>query len=80
MKMRIKLRGSPGKGKSGKLLDLPLEFEGERAFVIWDCIKLGQYQFKTRIEIDPRRLKKIGRLGDEFSYGGNLPLPRPQDN
>lgn len=61
-------------------VDLPLEFEGKRAFVIWDSINLGAYRFKARLEIDPRMLQKVKVDACEFMYSGDLVLPRPQNN
>ena len=60
--------------------DLRLEFEGKRAFVVWDSIPLGNYELKVRLELDPRRLEKGGGPGWDFFYRGQLVLPRPQDN
>ncbi len=61
-------------------LDLHLEFEGKRAFVIWDSVTLGNYQLQARVEIDPKRLRKARQPGCDFVYRGKLVLPRPQDN
>lgn len=60
--------------------DLQLEFEGKRAFVIWDTIPLGGYELKARLEIDPRLLRKVRSQPWDFFYHGELVLPRPQDN
>jgi len=60
--------------------DLCLEFDGQRAFVIWDTIMLGTYQLKARLEIDPKRLKKARSQTWDYFYRGELVLPRPQDN
>jgi hypothetical protein len=57
-----------------------LEFEGKRAFVIWDSITLGSYLLKARVEIDPNLLlKDTGREWD-YLYRGKLVLPRPENN
>ena len=61
-------------------VELPLEFEGERAFVIWDSVRLGSYKFKARLEIDPHLLQKTQPNALEFLYSGHLELPRPQNN
>ncbi len=61
-------------------VNLPLEFEGRRVFIIWDLVVLGRHQFKARIEIDPRLLEQLNRQGTDYSYRGRLVLPRPQDN
>jgi hypothetical protein len=60
--------------------NLGLEFEGARAFVIWDSVTCGDYEFKTRLEIDPKRLRKTQSAGWDFFYHGSLELPCPQDN
>jgi hypothetical protein len=57
-----------------------LEFEGERAFVLWDSITLGEYKLKARVEIDPELLQKAGDRGCDFYYLGQLVLPRPENN
>lgn len=57
-----------------------LEFEGERAFVIWDSVTFGSYLLKARLEIDPNLLlKDTGREWD-YLYRGKLVLPRPENN
>ncbi len=64
-------------GGSG-FIDLNLEFEGKRAFVIWDAISVGDYMLKARVEIDPALLQKGNGAG--LVYRGQLVLPRPQNN
>jgi hypothetical protein len=64
----------------GALVDLPLEFEGRRVFVLWDLVVLGRHQFKARIEIDPKLLERSNGPGGSYTYRGHLVLPRPQDN
>ncbi len=61
-------------------VDLDLEFEGKRAFVIWDSITLGNYLFKARLEIDPHLLQKGTDRGCDYVYKGELVLPRPEHN
>ncbi len=61
-------------------LDLELEFEGKRAFVIWDSVTLGNYQLKARLEIDPKLLQKTETNVCDYFYCGKLVLPRPEDN
>ncbi len=62
------------------LVDLPLEFEGRRVYVLWDLVVLGRHQFKARIEIDPKLLDRLNGPGGNYAYRGPLVLPRPQDN
>jgi hypothetical protein len=61
-------------------IDLDLEFEGKRAFVIWDSIPLGPYEFKARVEINPKLLQKAEDHGWDYFYRGKLVLPRPENN
>ncbi len=55
-----------------------LEFDGERAFVIWDSITVRGCLLKARVEIDPTLLQK--GTGKDFYYRGQLVLPRPENN
>jgi hypothetical protein len=61
-------------------VDLDLEFEGKRAFVVWDSITLGRFQLKARLEIDPELLQTDPGRGCDYLYHGQLILPRPQNN
>lgn len=61
-------------------IDLSLEFEGKRAFVIWDSVSLGDYQLKARVEIDPTLLQKAEDDASDYFYRGKLVLPRPESN
>jgi hypothetical protein len=67
---------------NGKMacIDVNLEFEGERAYVVWDSITLGQYKLKASVEIDPDLLQKTAGRGCDYFYRGELVLPRPQNN
>ena len=67
----------PGKKE---FVDLDLEFEGARAFVIWDSILLGKCQVKVRMEIDPQLLLRDAGEGWDFLYQGSLVLPQPRNN
>ena len=80
LKMRKRLRHLARENGRRKLVELPLEFEGNRAFVIWDWARLGQQNFTARIEINPKLLQRISGTGCDYSYSGPLVLPRPQDN
>ncbi len=63
------------------LVKLPLEFEGKRAFAVWDSVKVHGYQFKARIEINPKLLrKKTGAKATQYLYRGKLKLPCPELN
>ncbi len=71
------VRSNQGKTTS---IDLDLEFEGERAFVIWDSVTLGGFMLKARVEIDPLLLQKDAGRGFDFYYRGELVLPKPENN
>ena len=70
------------KSEQGEInsIDMDLEFEGERAFVIWDSITIGGFMLKARVEIDPLLLQKDAGRGFDFYYRGELVLPRPENN
>jgi len=61
-------------------VDMDLEFEGDRAFVVWDAISLGKLVLKARVEIDPTLLKTDPGRGCDYFYHGELILPRPRNN
>ncbi len=61
-------------------VDLKLEFEGSRAFVIWDSLTMGKFRLKARLEIDPALLQPDSNSGGDYLYRGQLVLPRPQNN
>ena len=75
-----KLRSLAVENGKTTCIDLRVEFEGKRAFAIWDSIPLGGYELKVRLELDPKRLERGGGPGWDFFYRGQLVLPRPQDN
>jgi hypothetical protein len=75
-----KMRGQTVQNGKNSYVDLHLEFEGKRAFVIWDTIPVGSYQLKARLELDPRHLKATNDKGWDFFYEGELVLPRPEHN
>ena len=75
-----KVRGrAVAKGKL-EFIDLDLEFDGKRAFVIWDSISLGGYLLKARVEIDPQLLHADSGRGFDYLYRGELVLPNPENN
>ena len=61
-------------------VDLHLEIEGRRAFVVWDSVALGEFELQARLEIDPGLLQKASGRGCDFFYRGELVLPRPENN
>lgn len=67
------------KGKT-EFIDLDLEFDGKRAFVIWDSVSLGNYLLKARMEIDPQLLHADSGRGCDYIYRGELVLPNPEHN
>ena len=81
--MRLKLykmRSLTVANGKNTLVDLHLEFDGKRAFAIWESIPVGNFELKARVEIDPTLLHKVGGDTCDFFYRGELSLPRPQDN
>jgi hypothetical protein len=81
--MRVKLfkmRGLTVENGKKAFVVVDLEFEGERAFVVWDSITLGEYNLKARVEIDPELLQKAWDRGCDFHYLGQLVLPQPENN
>lgn len=75
-----RLRSRTRQGSNAALKDLDLEFEGDRAFIIWDSIPLGSCNLKARVEIDPHRLEKSPAKACDYLYRGELVLPCPQEN
>ncbi len=61
-------------------IDLDMEFEGDRAFVVWDSLSVGDFLLKARVEIDPALLQTNNGLGWDYFYRGQLILPRPEYN
>jgi len=67
-------------GKS-TFVDLPLQFEGKRAFVIWSSAPVGGLEFTARVEINPKLLQRLSNTrGCDYFYCGLLELPRPENN
>ena len=75
-----KMRSQAAGDGQARTIDLPLEFEGTRAFAVWDSIRFGKLQFKARVEIDPTLLQRSEKLGCDYYYRGDLVLPRPENN
>ncbi len=75
-----KMRGQAANGNTNAFVDLELEFEGKRAFVIWEAMELGNYQLQARMEIDPKLLQRVEDRVCDFVYHGELILPRPENN
>jgi hypothetical protein len=63
-----------------KWVELDLEFEGRRAFVVWDSIPIRGYLLKARVEIDPELLQAGTTRSCDFFYRGSLVLPRAEHN
>jgi hypothetical protein len=75
-----KMRGrAVAKGKT-EFIDLDLEFDGKRAFVVWESVNVGGYLLKARLEIDPKLLRADSGRGCDYIYRGELVLPNPQHN
>ena len=71
------LTNEPGKDT---VVELGLEFEGSRAFAIWDSISVGKYELKARLELNAKLLRKVTVQGCDFFYLGQISLPRPEHN
>jgi hypothetical protein len=67
------------KGKV-EFIDLDLEFEGKRAFVIWESVQVRGFLLKARLEIDPKLLRADSGRGCDYVYRGELVLPNPELN
>jgi hypothetical protein len=81
--MQVKLyrmRSQAVTNGKASFIDLDIEFEGSRAFAIWDSIEFGRYKLKARLEINPRFLHRAEGRGCDFYYTGELVLPRPECN
>lgn len=81
--MRVKsykMRGLTLKNGIEAAIEMDLEFEGNRAFAIWDSVSLGAFELKARVELNPKLLKKDASLCCDFVYRGELVLPRPENN
>jgi hypothetical protein len=74
------MRGLTLRNGKQATIELDLEFEGNRAFAIWDSVSLGAYELKARLELNPRLLKKDSSRSCDFVYRGKLVLPRPENN
>ena len=75
-----KMRGRAlGKGKA-EFIDLDLEFDGKRAFVVWESVNVRGFLLKARLEIDPKLLRADSGCGCDYVYRGELVLPNPELN
>jgi hypothetical protein len=61
-------------------IEVNMEFDGDRAFVVLDSIHLGKFELKARVEIDPALLQAAAGRGCDYFYRGQLVLPRPEHN
>ena len=75
-----KMRGQTVEKGKAAYIDLDLEFEGDRAFVVWDSITLGAFLLKARMEINPDLLQADPDRKFDYFYHGQLVLPRPEYN
>jgi len=74
------MRGFAVEDGKDRIVEMEIEFEGHRAFAVWDTVRFGRYEFKARVELDATLLQKAIGQPHEFEYRGPLVLPRPQDN
>jgi len=76
-----KMRSLAVENGKNSLVDLRLEFDGTRAYAIWDSVAVGKYELRARLELNPKLLlRREDNSGYDFFYQGELILPRPQDN
>jgi hypothetical protein len=75
-----KMRSLTPSGDTNTFIDLPLQFEGCRAYAIWDSIAVGPLRLQVRLEIDPALLQKVAYRGCDYFYRGELILPQPRNN
>lgn len=78
--MMYTLRSLTVKDGKNTFIELDLQFEGQRAFIIWESVNFGNFRLKALLEIDPDRLIRTGERHPEYEYSGQLELPRPEDN
>ncbi len=74
------MRGSAVENGRNTDIEVDLEFDGARAFVIWDSITIGDLELKARVEIDPQLLRPLVQSDCDYLYCGELILPRPENN
>jgi hypothetical protein len=77
---QYKMRGRSVDNGKATFIDVDLEFEEGRAFVVWDSLRVGTLAIKARVEIDPNLLQVHAGRGCDYFYCGELILPRPQNN
>ena len=75
-----KMRSLSVKNGKATVIDLKLEFDKGRAFVVWDTIEVGAFSLKARVEIDPGLLQPEAQADFDYIYRGQLILPRPENN
>ena len=79
VRIKVKARDCRGAGKDA-LKDYQLEFEGTRAYLVWDAVSVGCLLFKARVELNPRLLRRIDEGSSKYYYRGKITLPRPENN
>jgi hypothetical protein len=77
--IKIKTRDCHGAGKYA-LEDYQLEFEGDRAFLVWEEFNVGNLFFKAVVELNPNLLRRIEGRSTNYYYRGKITLPHAEDN
>jgi hypothetical protein len=77
--IKVKAKGCRRAGKDA-LKDFQLEFDGTRAYLVWDAVSVGCLLFKARVELNPRLLRRIDGGSSKYYYRGKITLPRPENN
>jgi hypothetical protein len=77
--MKVRAMGCRRDGKKA-LKEFQLEFEGTRAYLVWDTFNIGRLLFRARVELNPRLLRKLDKQSSKYYYRGKITLPHPEDN
>ena len=68
------------RARKDALKDFQLEFEGDRAYLVWDVFSLGSLLIKARVELNPRLLRRSDARSSNYYYRGKITLPSPETN
>jgi hypothetical protein len=78
-KTKVRLRVCRSAGNDA-LKDFPLEFEGTRAYLVWDTVSVGNLLLKARVELNPKFIRRLDGRGYHYYYRGRITLPCPENN
>jgi len=77
--VRIRAKTNRMAGKKVQM-HFQLDFEGTRAFLVWETFKVGKQIFVARVELNPRLLRRTAGKSSNYSYRGKIALPQPENN